>query len=250
MSRQFHALLRGHVMIKRLLLALSAITLHCDLNAQTRQPLFTEAGNRVLLEMDSVNSDSFPVMRFITVTVGPAGGVLRTRRYELDCEILRGRSQIGQRWLLWQTAIGPVFQAAYKHVCVDWPTPERWTYMFDAQNGMYLIDRATVDTFPRMRSVRRVWLKLQNDSAELDVTTRKKFDHVLSRYDIDCGERRMRTLATIQYDSAGKVIDSREILADSAKWSSIIPDSNGETMATWVCNTLQRIDKFLPVKRR
>jgi hypothetical protein len=230
-------------MLKCLTAIASLVLAASTATGQQRPVLITEGSSQTVLLADSIDDDAFPIIRYTTVS----NGTLRLRQvHEIDCALLRARRQIRERWFPWETAIDRVSVAAYKHVCYL-QEPDRWTFMFSKDNGMYLVDRATTDTVPNQRKVRRVWLKAQNDTAVTQGS--KKVTHEMTRYDFDCNGRRMRTLTDVSYDSAGAVV-SRIEPGDSAKWSAIIPESMGESMGTWICTTLPTVDRLFPVKRR
>jgi hypothetical protein len=223
-----------------LIMAIAA--LRSPLEAQGRKLLGLSGTNRVYLETDSTNLDDMPTMRFLTSFVSPTNALLFKRWNTLDCENLRGQTQIGRsRWYDVDLPSEPAFLGAHAQLCGVWE-PSRWSYMFEGDNRKYLVDRATSDTIPRMRGVKRVWIKVQLDTSEASGGS-KKLNYSLTRYDFDCGERRMRRLSDTDYDSTGKVLSTFEVPTDSAKWSAIIPESVGESMSTWVCKTLPRLDK-------
>jgi hypothetical protein len=113
--------------------------------------------------------------------------------------------------------------------------------MFESPSGTYFIDRTTVDTVPRLARGRRIWTKLAVTPGQVRASGDEEIDHTLSRTDLDCDQRRMRGFVRVSYDAAGNVIRTSEVPADSAKWSSVIPDTNGEAMLQWTCSALSHV---------
>jgi hypothetical protein len=82
--------------------------------SQAEIPLTVEGRHRIVLEVDSIISDTSNVVRFATKTVDSAGRVVARRAYELDCEVLRARERIRVIWLSSETAATELLHAAYR----------------------------------------------------------------------------------------------------------------------------------------
>ncbi len=52
---------------------------------------------------------------------------------------------------------------------------------------------------------------------------------------IDCGEKKMKIVSTIVYNSQGKVVDSWTLKDYEQEWDDIVPDSMGEAMLDKTC---------------
>lgn len=195
------------------------------------------------IDSDSTSYDDLPIVTYTSVTLRADKSVLRSQRHQIDCNSLAHRIQFGKRWSSWETISDSLSNNARVQVCEYWG-PERWIFMFEKDNGRFLLDRTTEDSVPKVRLAKRVWIKSENDTAE------SRIKSIVSRYDFDCSQRRMRTLASYNYNEKGNVLSSYEVSPDSATWSSIIPDSRGEEMSEWVCKTLPKVNRLVPHKKR
>jgi tetratricopeptide (TPR) repeat protein len=105
---------------------------------------------------------------------------------------------------------------------------ERWREIGYANGARNYIDMKTFDDM-RKDSV-KFWLKEARtpDESTGPVT--------LTRFELNCGARRIRQLSLQRYDSSGALIGSRES-GPWWSWQSIIPDTLGEMFLNSVCRS-------------
>jgi tetratricopeptide (TPR) repeat protein len=100
---------------------------------------------------------------------------------------------------------------------------DRWREIGQMGDGRGYIDMKTFDD-ARNDSI-KVWIKQARGASEA------VGPYELQRFEINCGARQMRTVSLATYDASGNLVGSRE----GGRWTSIIPDTVGETLYSGAC---------------
>jgi hypothetical protein len=117
-------------------------------------------------------------------------------------------------------------------------TPDRWRVLTTARSGLVAVDTTTVDRKgPRSYEA---WLRFDgspSDSARNASYRLVQVAQTLTRYGLDCANRKIAQLSTTRYDSLGTVITSSS--ADTAHWQLVLPESLGESFLREFCNAIE-----------
>jgi tetratricopeptide (TPR) repeat protein len=103
------------------------------------------------------------------------------------------------------------------------PAVDRWRQIGQSARGRSYIDMKTFDD-GRTDSV-KLWIKQARGQNDDDGP------YELSRFELNCGARQIRTLSIANYDATGGLVGSRE----GGRWASIVPDTVGETLYNGAC---------------
>lgn len=109
-------------------------------------------------------------------------------------------------------------------VSPDFPI-DRWKYLFDTSKAKCYLDINTVE-MPN-KNTYNFWLKYEN----LDVKS-KKIAYSIYNAAVNCASKKINTLAYNNYDINGNLTLSNET---SSGWSTVIPDTIGETLYKGWC---------------
>lgn len=102
---------------------------------------------------------------------------------------------------------------------------DRWREISSQRDSHLSIDMKTFDD-GRSDSA-KLWVKQSHSSN--DVAS----PYSVEQYELNCGERQIRTVSFANYDASGNVMGSRE----GGKWGSVVPDTLGETLLGGVCRS-------------
>jgi len=98
---------------------------------------------------------------------------------------------------------------------------DRWKPISGVVGAQYLIDAQTLN-FSQGNLV-SLWLRVQNTKFE---------NYNQSNYQVDCSGRRIKTLSSVNYDSAGNVRNS----FGTQEWENIAPETTGEYLFNGMCH--------------
>jgi hypothetical protein len=97
---------------------------------------------------------------------------------------------------------------------------DRWRVVSSSADTEYAIDTQTLDF--SQGNVVSLWLKASEVKSQA---------YQQQNYQIDCGGRRLRTLAVLRYDAGGELIGS----SGEGAWQRIAPETIGELLHSGMC---------------
>jgi tetratricopeptide (TPR) repeat protein len=100
---------------------------------------------------------------------------------------------------------------------------DRWREIGQMVNRRTFIDMKTFDD-ARNDSI-KIWIKQSRGASNDDGP------YELSRFELNCRARQIRTMSLANYDASGNLVGSRE----GGRWASIVPDTIGETLYRGAC---------------
>ena len=112
----------------------------------------------------------------------------------------------------------------------DWmfySTTDSFTFYYDKDS----INRLSKDIF-------KVWVKIQAKEKGINYMMEKMggiykdYSHGMTLYEINCAEKKIRTLSAIFYSKKGEVLGSSSL---STEWDFIPPESLGEDLYKALC---------------
>ncbi|WDT77707.1 MAG: hypothetical protein MPW16_20515 (plasmid) [Candidatus Manganitrophus sp.] len=109
---------------------------------------------------------------------------------------------------------------------------ERWKYLFDSSKFRVYLDLDTVEK--TIKNLYSFWLKY-----EYTKTKPKEVLYSIQNITIDCLSKKINTLSKVEYDADGNIISNYDV---PSGWSTVIPDSLGETIYRGWCNDDSRIE--------
>jgi hypothetical protein len=112
----------------------------------------------------------------------------------------------------------------------------RWQRLDEAGSPSMWVDTRTVDTTSEGRRY-RLWLKLKLDEAEKDPDG-KPYNSLLDREEIDCHDRRSKSVQVIRYDASGAVVSQYKF--QDADWEDPVPGTIGESMIDLFCAAIKQ----------
>lgn len=111
----------------------------------------------------------------------------------------------------------------------------RWQRIDNALSPSIWVDTKTVQTIHGDQQY-RVWLKLLFASPQKDPDD-KLYAWALDREEIDCKDRKSKSVQVIRYDSLGAVVSSYTF--QNPQWEEPIPASIGEAMIDGLCTAVK-----------
>jgi hypothetical protein len=98
------------------------------------------------------------------------------------------------------------------------------------------VDTRTVDATSEGKRY-RVWFKLKLDEAQKDPDG-KLYNSALDRAEIDCHDRRSKSIQVIRYDASGVVVSQYKF--QGADWEDPVPGTIGESMIDLFCAAIKQ----------
>ncbi len=114
---------------------------------------------------------------------------------------------------------------------------EDWKFYTQSLYGDYFYDAETI-TRPS-KNIVRVWVKVEYSLTGAHEMIRelgkeyKNINYAKVLYEINCSERKWRTLSITRFSKEGEVIGSS---SRESEWDRILPQSLVEALYKWVCN--------------
>ena len=112
-----------------------------------------------------------------------------------------------------------------------------WKFYTNGVYGDYFYDAEAI-TRPS-KGIVRVWVKVEYSLRGAHEMIRelgkeyKNINYAKVLHEINCSDRKWRTLSLTRYSKEGEVINSS---SREGEWGRIFPESLGEALYKWVCN--------------
>lgn len=115
----------------------------------------------------------------------------------------------------------------YNRASRIWPDfqIDRWKYVFATSKAKCYLDITTAE---KDKNIYKFWLRNDNLNPK-----KKAESYNIQSMAIDCSSKQLSTLSYIDYDAKGNVMHSYDSFSE---WSTIIPDTIGETLYKGWCN--------------
>lgn len=112
---------------------------------------------------------------------------------------------------------------------------EGWIFVSEATNG----DKHYIRNFyeDKTQNTMKLWTKVIKKK---EVLNSKLYYNVkmICLEEYDCIGKKNRTFNMTNYDSKGGVIDNYEWQEDESNWHSLVPESIGEAVLNYICESL------------